>query len=150
MEVLLHKGMYLPNICLLCYGDGESIDHILIHCPFTVDIWNAMLQGFNMRWVFPRQVNSLLSGWRTSAFNAKGKRIWGMVPTVVRHLLHLQIKEPMMIKPRKKHTTYLWRPAPHDGPGILRPPPQLNGVEFFKRGRVDAVTLSWLEKFQLL
>lgn len=67
------------------------------------------------------------------------------ITRVVHPLLHLQMKQSMKIKPRKKHTTFPWQPAPHDGSEILGPPPQLNGVEFSKRRRVDAVKLTWLE-----
>lgn len=43
LDVFSWKGMYLPNICLLCYVDGESIVHILIHCPFAAEVWIAIL-----------------------------------------------------------------------------------------------------------
>lgn len=65
------------------YGDAELIDHILIHCPFVVDVWNAMLHEFGLCWVFSSSMITLLSIWRSSAFNAKGKRIWCMVPVAV-------------------------------------------------------------------
>lgn len=48
---------------------------------------------------------------------------------VVHPLLHLQMKEP-----RKKHTTFPWKLAPHDGPRLLGPLTQLNGLSFL-RGR---------------
>lgn len=72
------------------------------------------------------------------------------ITRVVHPLLTLQVEGPMKLKPRRKHTTYPWWHILHNGPGILGPPPQLNGVEFFKRRRVDAVTLTWIEKFRPL
>lgn len=72
------------------------------------------------------------------------------VVKLVRPLLTLQMEGLTKFKPRKKHTTYPWDPAPHHGPEILEAPPQLNRVEFSKRERVDAVVLSGHEKFQPL
>lgn len=51
MDVLSRKGMYLTNICLMCYKDGESIFHFLIHCPFVMDVWHALLKDIGMSWV---------------------------------------------------------------------------------------------------
>lgn len=77
------EGMYLPNICLLCCKDGKSVSHILLHCPFVVDVWSAMLRDFGVTWISSLDVLSVLSSWRTNAFNTKGKKIWSMVPTAV-------------------------------------------------------------------
>lgn len=83
---LIVKGMYLSNFCLLCYGDGESVDHILIHCLFAMEVWNAVIQDFGLIWVMS-DVPSLLSKWRTAALNSLGKKLWSMVPTAVGWLL---------------------------------------------------------------
>lgn len=48
LDVLNRKGMYLPNIFISCYGDGESVAHTLIHCPFVVEVWRAMIQDFGL------------------------------------------------------------------------------------------------------
>lgn len=47
-DVLSRKKMYLPNICLLCYKNGESVSHTLLHCPFSVEVWSTMLGDFGM------------------------------------------------------------------------------------------------------
>lgn len=61
LDVLNRKGMYLPNICLLCYKDGESVSHVLLHCSFSMEVWTNMLQDFGMTWVFSSEVSSLFS-----------------------------------------------------------------------------------------
>ena len=33
----------LVNQCCMCCGDGESIDHLLLHCPVTHSLWSFML-----------------------------------------------------------------------------------------------------------
>lgn len=39
MNMLQRKGFFLPNICLLCYQDAESVSLLLLHCPFSWEIW---------------------------------------------------------------------------------------------------------------
>lgn len=41
LNILGRKGMYLPNIFLVCYGNGESASHILIHYPFAEEVWDV-------------------------------------------------------------------------------------------------------------
>ena len=31
-----------PQWCILCRGDGESIDHLFLHCPFTMWLWHKL------------------------------------------------------------------------------------------------------------
>lgn len=50
----------------------------------------------------------------------------------------------------KERSTFLWQRAPHDGPRILRPSPQFNGVEFSKGGGIDEATRQWMEKYKPL
>lgn len=83
LDVLRWKGLHLPNICLLCYKDGESVFHVLLHCPFTSEVWIALLTDFGMTWVPSPDVVSVLSSCQTNAFNLKGKEICQMVPTTV-------------------------------------------------------------------
>lgn len=42
-----------------------------------------MLRDFGMNWVFSLDHCNLLSGWRLSAFNARGRKIWRMVPVAL-------------------------------------------------------------------
>lgn len=72
LDVLNRKGMYLPNICLLCYKDRKSVSHFLLHCPYSMEVWNAMLRDFDMTWVFSSDVGSSLFSWWTRAFSTKG------------------------------------------------------------------------------
>lgn len=54
-------------------------------------------------------------------------------------------KDALEVKLKKTVGSFLFHQI-SKGDCILGPPPQLNGVEFFKRGKVDAVTLHYLEK----
>ncbi|RVW89274.1 hypothetical protein CK203_032671 [Vitis vinifera] len=31
-----------PQWCILCKGNGESIDHLFLHCPVTIGLWHRL------------------------------------------------------------------------------------------------------------
>lgn len=61
-NVLNRKGMNLTDVSLMFYEDGESISHVLIHCPFAWDIWNGMMRDFGFSWVTHPNLARLLAG----------------------------------------------------------------------------------------
>ncbi|WVZ62348.1 hypothetical protein U9M48_012107 [Paspalum notatum var. saurae] len=39
-----HKhGLEAHETCLLCEVEPESVDHLFVHCRFTLDVWNVVL-----------------------------------------------------------------------------------------------------------
>lgn len=38
----LKRGGNGPNVCILCFMDVESVDHIMIHCKFTKEVWQEV------------------------------------------------------------------------------------------------------------
>lgn len=83
MNMLWRNGLVLSSICLFCYGDTELATHILIHCPFTLEIWCGIAKDFGVNFIAPRNLMDLLLGWKLKAFNCFGKRLWKVVPAVV-------------------------------------------------------------------
>lgn len=53
LDFLKNKGMLLPNMCPLCFGDTESAVHILLHCLFVWEVWSSILFKANVMWVPP-------------------------------------------------------------------------------------------------
>jgi ribonuclease HI len=47
-EVLRKKGWHGPGFCYLCRRASEDIHHLLIHCTFTKEVWNRLLQHFSL------------------------------------------------------------------------------------------------------
>ena len=43
LDNLMLKGRPLANWCCMCCRDGESTDHLLLHCPITHSLWSFML-----------------------------------------------------------------------------------------------------------
>ena len=58
------SGCLLANWCYMCCCDGESMDHLLLHCPVAHSLWVHILQVFGIQWVVPGLVKSLLFCWR--------------------------------------------------------------------------------------
>lgn len=52
------RGISLPNICFLCHCVEEFVDHILIHCPFALEVWFMFLQEVNLSWVMLNYISS--------------------------------------------------------------------------------------------
>ena len=76
---LMRRGYTLTNWCCMCRCEGESVDHLLIHCYMANELWNFVFRSFGIQWVLPRRVIDLVDGW----WNLLGKHssdIWNMVP----------------------------------------------------------------------
>ena len=43
-----------PQWCILCKGNGEPIDHLFLHCPVTIGLWNKLFKLARLDWVPPR------------------------------------------------------------------------------------------------
>ena len=43
LDNLMLKGRPLANRCCMCCCEGESVDHLLLHCPVTHTLWTFML-----------------------------------------------------------------------------------------------------------
>jgi hypothetical protein len=49
------------NKCWLCESDGESIDHLLLHCGVANALWNFIFSQFGQCWVIPGSVRELFA-----------------------------------------------------------------------------------------
>ena len=71
-------GLPLVNWCCMCWSNGESMDHLLIHCDITFALWGVLFQMLGIWWVLPGNVISFLFSWR-NWFGKYGLDIWNMV-----------------------------------------------------------------------
>ncbi len=63
----------------MCCSNGETADHLLLHCPVAHVLWSWIFKAFVIHWVLPGTVAALLSSW----WNGLGRHssdIWNMVP----------------------------------------------------------------------
>ncbi|OAY78804.1 putative ribonuclease H protein [Ananas comosus] len=62
---LAKRGWQGPSICVLCYFDAETIDHLLFLCPFARDFWNFLLEpSMRMQQVLASTTGQLGDRWK--------------------------------------------------------------------------------------
>lgn len=82
-------GMILFNVCSLCLQDGESTNHVLVHCTFARKVWEAMLRDSGMTWVFSNSIEDLFHSCHIGNTSKKGKILWSMICLTVCWVLWL-------------------------------------------------------------
>jgi len=66
-KILTHDNLRRRHIvvvewCCMCKKNGESIDHLLLHCDVARGVWSYFYSLFRVEWVMLRSVLDLLSG----------------------------------------------------------------------------------------
>ena len=64
IDNLVKRGQFLVNKCCLCYCDGETMNHLLLHSKFSHALWSAIFEVFGIHWVMPKTISPLLFAWR--------------------------------------------------------------------------------------
>ena len=80
LDRLQKRGWALANRCFMCQMCGESIDHLLLHCEKTREVWMLLLSFFRVSWVFPYSIKETLVCWRGSFVGKKRKVAWQLGP----------------------------------------------------------------------
>jgi hypothetical protein len=76
---LAKRGYTLVSWCCMCCCNGETVDHLLIHCSVASALWSWILGVFGVPWVLPQSVVELLFSW----WNGLGRHssdVWNLVP----------------------------------------------------------------------
>jgi hypothetical protein len=60
--------------------DGETIDHLFLHCRVARELWDNVLTLFGMDWVMPRWVVDLLACWQGKLGRHQNIEIWKAIP----------------------------------------------------------------------
>jgi hypothetical protein len=79
IDNLRRRGMIVVNRCWLCQLDGESVDHLLLHCGVACALWNFILSRFGLCWVMPGSVKELFACWWSSG-RSRSAVAWKMIP----------------------------------------------------------------------
>ena len=71
------RGLDFVKWCIMCRSNGETVDHLLLHCGKAYWLWSLVFRSFGFSWVLPRLVADTLFGW----WNWPGKHsssIWNL------------------------------------------------------------------------
>ena len=76
------RGRVLANRCFLCEEEGETIEHLLVHCPKAKMLWVLLLDIVGVSWVFPFLLGKLysLGNWHDSFVGKRCKKVWMVAP----------------------------------------------------------------------
>jgi hypothetical protein len=77
---LRKRNVIIIEWCCMCKKNGESIDHLLLHCKVAHDLWSYILILFGVEWVMQRTVLELLTSWGSSVGYGRAKEAWRLAP----------------------------------------------------------------------
>ena len=69
-----------PRWCILCKRNGESFDHLFLHCPLTIGLWHKLFDLVGLVWVPPRSIEDMMIiAFRGLGNSIKSKTFWQIV-----------------------------------------------------------------------
>ena len=80
IDNLRKRQILILDWCCMCKRNGESVDHLLIHCPIAFDLWSMVFTLFGIHWVMPKTVVDLLACWQGKLGRHWNSAIWMAVP----------------------------------------------------------------------
>ncbi|CAL5358449.1 unnamed protein product [Camellia sinensis] len=69
--------------CVFCNEEGETDNHVLLHCPCVWVVWSKIMRWWGIQWVIPKSVDELLLWWSGLKFKKLEKKIWRIIPLAV-------------------------------------------------------------------
>ena len=48
IDILLKGKIWIWDWCFMCKSNGESVDHLLIHCPIATELWSMVFTLFGI------------------------------------------------------------------------------------------------------
>ena len=64
IDNLRKRKIWILDWCYMCKCNGESVDHLFLHCPVAMDLWVMVLGLFGVSWVMPQSVFWFLACWQ--------------------------------------------------------------------------------------
>ncbi len=79
-ENLRRRRVIIVSWCCLCKMDGESVDHLLLHCAYAKELWDLVFAMFGIAWMMPATVRDLFDCWLGKMGKYPIHTIWRAVP----------------------------------------------------------------------
>ena len=80
IDNLRKRQLVLLDWCCMCKEDGESIDHLFLHCNAANELWQLVFSMFGIWWAMPYHVVDLLACWTGHTCKTSSAAIWGVIP----------------------------------------------------------------------
>ncbi|KAF5936254.1 hypothetical protein HYC85_027383 [Camellia sinensis] len=78
---VLHNNV--STLCVFCKAVNETVDHVMVSCPFVWNVWAEMLNWWDVQGALPGSVEVLILWWDEECFSNKERKIWRGIPLVV-------------------------------------------------------------------
>jgi hypothetical protein len=82
VDNLRKRNIIIVDRCCLCKRDGETVDHLLLHCDVASTLWFHVFAQFGMSWVMPRRFIDLFACWWKFG-RLRSAMFWKMVPICI-------------------------------------------------------------------
>ncbi len=82
VENLRKCSLMIIDCCCNCKSNGDSVDHLLLHCPLPMDLWSFVFNLFGISWVMPKTVTQKLDCWQGKFHRHRHLKIWKVNPYV--------------------------------------------------------------------
>lgn len=66
-----------------CKGCGKTLDHFLLHCLTTTDVWSFISMLLGLAWVVPTSVYEMLESWQRQFQSHRITIVWRDLPLCV-------------------------------------------------------------------
>jgi len=63
----------------MCKNNGESVDHLLLHCDITSALRNTVFSSVGLVWTMPRRMVDLFAYWRRPRARSQLDAVWKMI-----------------------------------------------------------------------
>jgi hypothetical protein len=83
VDNLRRRGFQPINRCCLYKKDEKTINHFLLHCELSVDIWHFVLNNFGISWVTLGNVPQLLNCWKFFGYGHPREVMWKVIPALL-------------------------------------------------------------------
>ena len=67
----------------MCKRSGESVAHLLLHCPIASELWSFIFSIFGVQWVMPSEIMDLMACWCNGLGRSRNIEIWRAAPHCV-------------------------------------------------------------------
>ena len=80
IDNLRRRNVMVLDWCCMCKKGAESVEHLLLHCPFAGELWSMVFGLFGVSWVMPRTIVELLECWQGCFGKHRNFLIWRVIP----------------------------------------------------------------------
>ncbi|CAN1778793.1 Putative ribonuclease H protein At1g65750 [Linum perenne] len=83
IDNLQRRGMQLANRCVLCGGDLETVDHLLLHCDFSTKIWAKVSSTLSIFGPRQQEICDVFVSWKGLNCSSQFEEAMQVIPHAI-------------------------------------------------------------------